>query len=106
MSKDQEIILICFPFKDDDILTVGARDNCSDCGLVVWKSQSSIERIEKNFPKVDFVKNPLSVVCVKCFNVRAEKIERAGKEIEVVPPTPEQLIELRTIMNKNNPNVN
>ncbi len=105
-NKEQKLMLICFPFNPSENLTIGHANNCMDCGLQVWVSKSSLDRIEANFPKVDFKINPLEIVCAKCANKRIEKEEEKGEEVIVVPPTDSQMEELRTLMNKNNPNVN
>ncbi len=62
--------------------------------------------MKENFPDMDFDKNPVEIICMECANKRIALQALAGKDIEVRPPTPEQMKEIRAHRNKNNPNVN
>lgn len=105
-KEDPKLMLICFPFKEKDNLTKGKAANCSSCNSLVWSSDSSFERMKENFPHIDFEKNPVEILCVKCGVIKTTMQSLLGKDVELRPPTPEQLSEIRTYRNKNNPNVN
>ncbi len=41
MKKDEpKLMLVCFPFTKNDMLTKGKEAKCECCGLKVWSSDS------------------------------------------------------------------
>lgn len=97
-KEDLKLMLICFPFKKEDNLTKGKPANCVKCNALVWASDSTFKRMKDNFPQIDFLKNPVEIMCMACASAQVALNALVGIKTELQPPTSEQWAEIRELI--------
>ena len=83
MSTPDEAFLVCLPVTVTTLIVPGStKTDCTDCGQRVWVSAASLALGKEQGAKI---------ICMDCANKRAAKDE----DVEIQPPTEEQLREIR-----------
>jgi hypothetical protein len=83
MSTPEESFLVCLPVTVTTLIVPGStKTDCTDCGQRVWVSAASLALSKAQGARI---------ICMDCANKRAATDE----EVEVQPPTEEQLREIR-----------
>jgi DNA-directed RNA polymerase subunit RPC12/RpoP len=88
-NDDDEIVLICGRTSEISPRTTGIAAICTRCQHEVWLSDTSISAVKKNYPELDLIKTPPTVVCIECGLKDLDK-----KDAKISPLTSEQRQEI------------
>lgn len=85
---DSDAYLMCLPVKGTTVVVPGStKEKCSTCQTPVWVSRASLALREQH---------NLRILCMKCAEKRMEK----DNDVQVQMPTPEQLKEIRDLVDR------
>jgi hypothetical protein len=96
MEKEKQVVA-CMPASTQDVLPGGDYSHsCARCGIPLVVARSTFGQMKEHG-----VTDP-EFICLSCFLTDI----KSGEEINITPPSEEQLKEVRTYINSTDPNVN